>query len=243
MYKPHPAFKVPEDDNTKIWRYIDFTKFVSLLDQKALFFPRVSYLEDKYEGLYPRMFTDENAEMYSSIPPEYREQVLKAFLNKSKQIRNFMLVSCWHINDHESAAMWKMYLKSNEGIAIQSTFGRLKESFKDYKDQDVHIGKVQYIDYERESISTDNILQAYMHKRKSFEYENELRVLVTEFNDWKQAEPSDTGRFIPVDLEGMIENIYVCPQAPPWFSDLIRSVVKKYNLDKNVLASDDNPLY
>lgn len=243
MYKPHPSFTVPEDENTKIWRYIDFTKFVSLLDQQALFFPRVTKLEDKYEGLYPKMFTDVNAEMYSSVPTEYREQVLKTFLNESKRIRNFMLVSCWHINDHESAAMWKMYLKSDEGIAIQSTYKRLRDSFNGYKEQDVYIGKVNYIDYEKEKIPPDNALQAYMHKRKSFEYEKELRVLVTEFSDWEQKEPTDTGRFIPVDLNEIIETVYVCPQAPPWFADLVKSVVTKYGLDKEVLGSSENPLY
>jgi hypothetical protein len=243
MYKPHESFTVPEDENTKVWRYIDFTKFVSLLDQRALFFPRVTKLEDKYEGLYPKMFTDINAEMYSSVPSEYREQVLKTFLNESKRIRNFMLVSCWHINDHESAAMWKMYLKSDEGIAIQSTYKRLRDSFKGYKEQDVYIGKVNYIDYEKEKIPPDSALQAYMHKRKSFEYENELRVLITEFSDWQQKTPSDTGRFIPVDLDEIIETIYVCPQAPPWFTDLVKSVVAKYGLNKEVLGSSENPLY
>ena len=25
-------------------------------------------------------------------------------------------VNCWHLNEHESAAMWKVYLKSNEEL-------------------------------------------------------------------------------------------------------------------------------
>ena len=39
--------------------------------------------------------------------------------------RDCTAVNCWHINEHESAAMWDLYLKSNEGIAIQSTYQKL----------------------------------------------------------------------------------------------------------------------
>ena len=37
MYKEHKALEKPKD-NEKIWRYMDFIKFLSLLDSSALFF-------------------------------------------------------------------------------------------------------------------------------------------------------------------------------------------------------------
>ncbi len=30
--------KLPSDKNARIWRYVDFAKFMSMLDRKALFF-------------------------------------------------------------------------------------------------------------------------------------------------------------------------------------------------------------
>jgi len=33
----NPLCKKPDDENSKIWRYLDFQKFVSLLDQKKCF--------------------------------------------------------------------------------------------------------------------------------------------------------------------------------------------------------------
>ena len=41
MFKEHKAYRTPKDENAKIWRYMDFTKFVSMLDKSALFFTRV----------------------------------------------------------------------------------------------------------------------------------------------------------------------------------------------------------
>ena len=40
MYKEHPSFDPPADDAV-LWRYLDFTKFVSLLDKRALFLASV----------------------------------------------------------------------------------------------------------------------------------------------------------------------------------------------------------
>ena len=43
MYQEHPSFN-PPSDNATLWRYMDFTKFVSLLDKSALFFVRADKL-------------------------------------------------------------------------------------------------------------------------------------------------------------------------------------------------------
>ena len=49
MCEEHPAFSPPSDDAV-LWRYMDFTKFVSLLDRSALFFARADKLNDPFEG-------------------------------------------------------------------------------------------------------------------------------------------------------------------------------------------------
>ena len=42
----------PKNENAKIWRYMDFTKLVSLLEKRALFFCRSDKLGDPFEGSY-----------------------------------------------------------------------------------------------------------------------------------------------------------------------------------------------
>ena len=53
MYQEHPVFKQPPDENIRIWRYMDFTKFVSVLDTQSLFFSRSDRLGDLFEGAHP----------------------------------------------------------------------------------------------------------------------------------------------------------------------------------------------
>ena len=58
MFKEHYVFEKPDDENIKICRYLDFSKFVSLLEKKKLFFPNVDKLSksDPFEGKIPRNF-------------------------------------------------------------------------------------------------------------------------------------------------------------------------------------------
>ena len=39
------------------------------------------------------------------------------------------------------------------------------------------VGMVSYIDYESETFSDDNVLNYVIHKRRSFEYEKEVRAM------------------------------------------------------------------
>ena len=57
-YEEHPVTEKPEDENVAIWRYLDFTKFVSLLDRRALFFVRADKIAelDPFEGIIGKAF-------------------------------------------------------------------------------------------------------------------------------------------------------------------------------------------
>src|SRR5208283_5194086 len=83
-------------------------------------------------------------------------------------------VNCWHMNEVESAAMWKIYSTSKDSVCLQTTFARLRDVLPE---DDVYIGVVNYISYDRDMIPDDNGLWPLFHKRKSFEHERELRAL------------------------------------------------------------------
>jgi hypothetical protein len=246
MYKQHPVFESPQDLNAKIWRFMDFTKFVSLLDKSALFFTRADKLGDPFEGSFSRANIKLRPEIYKEKIPQSALEQMSQFFSK---VIKFTFVNCWHLNEYESAAMWKLYLKSNEGIAVRSTFNRLKECFGDDK-YDIFIGKVKYIDYERDWLPEGNAFYPFVHKRRSFEHEQELRAVIQEipFKDDKldlSMLPQDDGIYIKVYLDMLIESIYVAPTSPTWLFDLVKSVSKQYKLDKEIMQSslDEKPVY
>jgi len=145
------------------------------------------------------------------------------------------------MNEHESAAMWRLYLKSNEGIAVQSTYNKLRSSITD--NENVNLGVVKYIDYETEWIEGRvNLFTPFVHKRKSFEHEREVRAVVMKLPMIEETIDSDpeiisSGLMIKVDVEQLIEQIYISPTAPDWFIDLVKSLIHRFGYTFNVVQS------
>lgn len=234
----HPSFARPEDPNIRVWRYMDFAKFVSLALTNKLFFPRASLLGDPFEGsstkaqIELRNYIMENRHSDPNIDDWFKdlsEDQLKQFFSNlttsSLDIRESCHVSCWHMNMHESAAMWNIFSKSNESIAIQTTYSELDEIFP----SEVIMGKVRYIDFDVDYFSENNALNKIAHKRLSFQHEQELRAIV-----WKPMSIEKArlipGSYIDFDVNKAIQNIYVNPDADDWFLDTVTSFVETANI-------------
>ncbi len=247
----HPMFIQPPNENNKIWRYMSFTKLVSLLESSCLFFSRADKLGDPFEGSWPKINVSARIEVLDGIPEGQRASYVEAMKNLSlitKQWPKHIAVNCWHMNEHESAAMWKLYMQGNEGIAIQSTYKKLKDSLID--EEQIYLGLVKYIDYQTEGIYASNMFSPFMHKRKSYEHEREVRALIMKMpttgdkTDYSKESISN-GLKIRVDMGILIEQIYVAPYCPDWFEDLVRSIVVKYGFSFKIVHSglDDPPLF
>ena len=244
MYKEHSLFN-PPPSGAALWRYLDFTKFVSLLDKCALFFARADKLGDPFEGSYPKANVDMRFGMSEELFPEKAVQEVSHFLRES---RRFTLVNCWYWSEYESAAMWRMYSREHDGIAVKTDFGSLSESF--VGNEVIYIGRVSYIDYKEDFIRESNIFAPYLNKRKSFEHENEVRAINQDFPigngrvDLSQN-ICDVGTYFDVDLSLLVKEVVVAPFAEDWFLKLVQSVTNLYNLDVPVRKSDlaDTPTW
>jgi len=164
----------------------------------------------------------------------------------NKRLPRFHAINCWHMNEHESAAMWKLYLKSDEGIAIQSTYKKLKKSLID--EESIYVGVVKYIDYESELIDAGNLFTPFLHKRKSFEHEREVRCITAKWPpgpDTFSTDSIDSGLYIRIDIETLVEKIYIAPSAPDWFTELIKAVVNQYGYSFLIAQSklDEQPVF
>ena len=253
MYKEHPVFERPAKENVRIWRYLDSSRFLSLLDKQALFFARADRLADPFEGSYSKANIKLRLTTYKGLRNKASgkgQTTIETMSEVNKNAPKYTYVNCWHINDYESAAMWKLYPTNDEGIAIQSTFKLLTESLNSYLDHNVYIGKVMYIDYETDWLPEGNLFYPFLHKRKSFEHEHELRAVIMKpptadgGTDYTRAAP-ELGLYVRVELATLIERVFVSPTAPDWFEELVTSVAGKYNLQKEVKRSSlcEEPVY
>lgn len=245
MHKKIDYCNEPNDKNVKIWRFLDFTKFIHLLDSKSLYFNRADLFEDPFEGTWPEY----NWELISKAKGKTDSEMLrKTFEKLAKEQRKHHFLNCWHINEYESGAMWKLYTKSTESVAIQSSFQRLSDSLKD-EQKDVFIGTVRYLDRNQEAIPMDNHIEIFLHKRPSFRHEQELRAIMIEpwnkvqegtfvYYDDMKAKINVEGLHANVNLDILIEKIYFSPNAPKWFKNILKTILHKYSIDKPVEDSE-----
>ncbi len=230
MYTPNSNIILPNDPDTVIWKYIDLSKFLDLLLAKKMFMSRSDKFEDQYEGTFSEP-TYEEIKKIAIDKPE--------FIDFYKSHRKNVVISSWHINEYESFAMWQIFTKNNEGLAIQSTLGRLQKALESEDRIQQYIGEVNYIDYKKEHIPFDDLFFPFLFKRKSFQYEKEIRVIsdVTPLN----LSVND-GIKIHIDIHELIEKIYIHPKSENWYKKLVLELMNRldfgFEIEKSDLESD-----
>ncbi|MGI8422980.1 MAG: hypothetical protein ACR2NO_02490 [Chloroflexota bacterium] len=250
--------KEPPDLRVPVWRYVDLGQLISLLDKRALWFSQVERLAgaagadgDPFEGSHPALEVGERVDrFFRDLEPDHQRRSAELFSDMNRRWRKVTYVNCWHMNERESAAMWRVHLGADEGVAIRSTFERLTASLS-ANEFLVFVGTVDYIDYRTERLANESTFAPILTKRRSFEHEREVRAMlrldpVSEL----PVEEIPPELFVPgvsvaVDLETLLESVYVAPGAPRWFREVVESVVDKYGAEVPVMQSglDDAPLF
>ena len=237
---------IPTD---KLWRYMDLGKFIHLISSRKLYFASADSFEDPFEGAkgiverkekWDTYYLDQFRQAIRTIPGATPEKLTPEHIEKNAQRlltdlnlsgewqREHTFINCWHNNEFESEAMWKLYsINTQNAVAIQTTAAHLYEALD--RNPDVTIGKVKYVDYNERFIPING---AYWYKRKSFEHEREVRAVTTKHDELSK------GLAIPIEIDTLIDCVYISPYAPKWFEEVVLSVIEKYGLSVPVRYSE-----
>jgi len=244
---------------------MDVGGFLALLLNKALYFPRKHELKDPWEGAVPT-FSVQQAARKLSTSEEYNLSAEETVHQTGESVATQAVISCWHENSCESVAMWHLYTSGAEGVAIQTTIGRLKGVLAQEPCR-VTIARVRYIDhlteYVGETLALDSLAPLFC-KGRGFVHEQEVRCVIknpegertealvcSEVNtELKQRFPvlnqlatvadcdlGDRGLALQVDLVALIEKIVVSPRYPVWAITALQEVVGKAGLVVRVETS------
>ncbi len=226
MYVLNPILRLTDDPDTVIWKYMDLSKFLDLLLSRRLFMARSDKFEDQYEGTFSEPTFEEMKRLSADNP---------GFLQYYKSHREKVVVSSWHINEYESFAMWQIFTKTNEGLAICSTVNRLKNALEPEQLTTQYIGEVNYIDYKKEFIPFEDDFFPFLFKRKSFQYEREIRVLTDMSSSGQYI---NDGIKIDVNICELIDKIYIHPKSENWYKKLVIDLLDKLGFDFRIEKSD-----
>lgn len=238
--------------NYQIVRYLDISKFISILQKGALFFCRLDIMQDHFEGSIPSReyqyrwdFIEGLHRKDSNFKKKTVEEIqldVKNLYITNERIKSVTCISSWNISNSESAALWKIYLDFKQGIMIVSKISSVISAFNQTK-EDILMSETKYIDYENETFSGLNTITPIIHKHRVYEYGKELRLIHTlpyesgTRYDWSK-EQVQTGKYLKVDVNSLIDTIIISPYAEKWFTELITDLCKKYNLNKPILESE-----
>lgn len=228
-----------EDDAEHIWRYMSLAALLQMLQSRTLFFPSIGELAatDPWEG---RWYGGEEPVVRHAVKESVRRQLEKRpeteedrkhyetadfTSNIQKALGKWTYISCWHSNSGESAAMWTIY-GANSGIAVQSRVGLLKSAFA-VEERPVAICRV---DYDSSLGPKDPPIRLALRKRSSFSHEREIRAVVVDTSN-------EIGLKVKLDLDALVEKIYIWPLALPWMLDVVKAEVRLHGLDKSVAKS------
>lgn len=162
------------------------------------------------------------------MSPEELENGIRRFadflVSKIASMRKQLYVSCWHLGDWESEAMWRIYCGRGDGLAVVLPYERLRDSLT-YPN--THMGKVAYVDYnnlEQFQIA-DAFFSVALHKRKEFGHEEEVRIVHLDVLSSDDERPQALD--VSWDVESAIEAIVISPYAKSWYTDVVKGVVER----------------
>lgn len=134
---------LPPSDAT-IWRYLDFTQLLSILERGQIWFTNVNQFDDPYEGTLPQMnLQSEVDEIVEStdIERDSAISIHRDVLRPDSPAAMRGYVNCWNVSEHQSAALWEQYVDSPDGVAIRASVDNLREGLSAV-DRDLVLGNV-----------------------------------------------------------------------------------------------------
>lgn len=249
MYWWWESYKRPAA-NAPLWRYMDFAKFIALLTDNGVYFSRVDLLGDRFEGARgvasrePEWRQNSLTYLTEAIlnapdvhPPVDREDALKQAevlydliaSHSASEIRR-TYVSCWHENEGESEALWRLYCPPlSTGVAVHTDFASLDAALD--PGSGAVFGHVQYVDFNK---SFAGSYDRVFWKRKPLSHEAEVRGVIHRM----EIDPLPSGVIVPADLERLTKKLVISPFAPPWFEAVLQNTIKTFGLTLPVYRSE-----
>lgn len=169
-----PYIKTPKD-NAPLMHYLSLTQFISILEEKSLFFSTTQSYQDELEGaltdpsyketLKNLLWEDNTPVKKCDGFSTYKEEIVDKFHETERKthlgwtdsfdyliqefVRYFMFTHCWSLSDDESILMWDRYKFHKPTLAIKTTLERISNAITKAP---VYIGEINYVDYANEHI-------------------------------------------------------------------------------------------
>jgi len=240
------ALEIPHG-NSSVWRYMSTWKFEQLLIHSTLFFPNANALSDQYEVSIPESVKNKKRDdlINDGITGNNLKGELEAFFWNTNPKKNCVFINCWSLTPHESYALWKIYLSGEaNGVAVKTSVSKLKRSVingQDNNPEPFYMGKVKY----KKHLCDDSLsrLSLITTKKPFYDFEKELRLFI--LNDSPPEKSLDQtvnfiqGKSVKIDVNELIQEVYISPFASQGYIDEVKKLLKKYGYSKALIKKSE----
>lgn len=222
-------------DGVVLRRYLDMSRYLGFLQSKSLYLARADRFEDKFEGSF-------TPSVRAAIRKAYKDnRIAFTYENFKRELRGSVYVSCWTLGLDDNMALWAMYGKPENTIAVTTTVGRMRAALKAWSCPSatpVSLVKVEYIkpwrDPKVEVVPYSNI---FRYKVTAYSFEQEVRVILDRHGVNFGANDKDEGVLLPIAPAKFIRSIVVSPLAGRSFRNLVAEVTSRYGIVAQVRLS------
>jgi hypothetical protein len=251
-------------DDTPIWRYMDLSRFISMLSSQTLWYAKAATLDDDaWEGFCRIRVPDIPHDEYGPTlllhgPSDGKPRTISQARFAAElgyiaaeyfdSAREHLYVNSWCLAD-ESMAMWQIYGSAGRGVAIRSSVGRFRRAgvFQARTEQ-FAFGRVEYhadlasvaalgIDLQRGPIPMPGLGVWERVLAMAFH----KRTCFEYEREWRAALYQDLrpepGVNIEFDLNELLDEVVVGPRAEPFLADALDAVTGKFGLRKKLRRS------
>jgi len=240
---------------------MDVAKVLLFLQSQALWFARQDQFEDPLEGTY----TDAEVEHIRSLDlanPGLPSSISETYFRGPQHMRTTAYVSCWRAGKAESMAMWDLYAKGIEAVAVKTTIAKLKEAISESVLR-TFLAQVNYVDWSLAPFDNNGLVMCF-RKDSSYEHEREVRAVIWDLDviQRNMSEALEAARLrsdfpnlgsnpfilgkqdgqlgieVPFEISRFTNEIVVGPRATESVFNMIKNISDKYGLKLTITKSD-----
>lgn len=239
--KEYNVTKLKDDD--VLLRYMCFSKFIDLVHNQHLFFPRADTFNDKHEGYYTKLVYEISKSNTVDVDGKSSN---KGLYENTKKIRASAYINCWTISQYESVAHWQIY-GGNNSVAIVTTVGELRKQLVTSTTHEIAkfmkrvIEPIEYIDHHSidQALAKEllnDLLNPLKKKNMAFEHEKEVRMIYhhLQHNSSDFEQKLGKGFIVGINRNKLINEIIISPKAEDWFFSLVKLLMVNYELSEKV---------
>jgi hypothetical protein len=173
------------------------------------------------------------------------EDTRSSFRRLLPAIAKATTVNCWHANEGESEAMWRLYGENGKAVAVETTLEALTLSIQQRDSPHaVFIYPVKYLDFFDSTLQPkDCVVEGHLMpllKRISYQHEREVRAFISKIAPnpragadvafWK-PEPIR----LPVDVNVLVKAIHISPYAGEPFPSSVVKICEAFGLSPGIV--------